>query len=138
MKTRELCLELRLRALSAVLILCLGKNYDTGIEILIKFCSSCVAVLRITSSQQSSSSPAAYYGYTGYTRFSSASDILHAEIRTDLSTRFRFCRVGGVLLEALGPSGVYFTVGINSEQQLVMQYRNSDGETTQVSFHLVN
>ena len=83
---------------------------------------------------QSGISPAAYYGYTGYTGFSSGSSILGGGASASLSFRFRFCQVGGgVLLETVGGTGEYFSVGVTSEQSLLVEFRVAGGEVvTQV------
>ncbi len=73
---------------------------------------------------------AAYYSYTSYTGYSSASAVLAPGAATRLSIRFQFCREeGGVLLEALGSSGEYFTVGVTRMQQLLVEFSIAGGIT---------
>lgn len=93
-----------------------------------------LAVLHSAHSQGApSSSSVVYYGYTRYTGFSDGSSILEAGSGTNLSMRFRSCRVGGVLLEATGSSGEYFSVGITRNQQLLVEFRTQGGgRVTQV------
>lgn len=83
---------------------------------------------------QGSAQSAAYYGYTAYTEFNSGSSVLGSGSGTSLSLRFQFCEVGGVLMETVGGNGgEYFTVGITSTQQLLLEFTNNTGGITQVT-----
>lgn len=91
-----------------------------------------VAVLASGIAQGNAQS-AAYYGYTAYTEFNSGSSVLGSGSGTSLSLRFQFCEVGGVLMETVGTGGEYFTVGITSTQQLLLEFTNNTGGITQVT-----
>ncbi len=65
-----------------------------------------------------------YYGYTSYTEFQSEEGDALQGAGTQLSLRFRFCRVGGILLSATGRES-YFNVGVAESGQLLIEF--SDG-----------
>ena len=80
-----------------------------------------------------------YYTYTGYSGFISASAQL-AGARTRLSLRFSYCNGrGGVLLQAMtdpSSNGGYFSVGITSMQQLLVEFTDGGGTLTRVTYRV--
>lgn len=111
---------------------CIGKDYNQ-LQLNVMFYYFLAAFSGAHS--QSSSSSMVYYGYTRYTGFSDASVALGTGAGTSLSTRFRFCRVGGVLLEAVGTGGEYFSVGVTSDGQLLVEFSTEQGGGQAVQVH---
>lgn len=64
-------------------------------------------------------SSAVYYGFTGYTRFPVASDVLTNAANQSISFEVKFCQMEGVFLYATDQEFKYFAIGIFQSRFLI-------------------